>query len=125
YPVSAVSSQNPSADPSDFDDLRITLLSPTVALGFHFGHLTGSDVLATITLSDGSVYSATSSAAPTLSFFGVVAPAGISWVDISVPADRFAISVTDFSYAAPEPTSMLLLGTGLLSLAIQRRRRAR
>jgi len=44
--------------------------------------------------------------------------------DISVPADRYAISVSDFPYASPEPGSLLLIGTGLAAVAgILRRRR--
>ena len=122
YPQSAISSQNTSSDPLEFEDLLITV--PNVnALAFHFGHLFDADVVATVTLSDGSVYSVTSSAAPSLSFFGIIAPDGISWVDITVPADRFAISITDFSYAAPEPASMPLIGAVMTTLAWLIRRR--
>jgi len=108
-------------------DLLITLPSAVTALGFDFNG--GRLGTATVTLSDGSVQEVGVPAAPSLTFFGVTAPGGITTVDITLPATDEQLDMADFSYgteATPEPSSFLLLASGLSGLAgmVKRKMRA-
>jgi hypothetical protein len=124
YPMSTISLQ-----PFTFNDpadLLITLPSAVTALGFDFGNFSG-DGTATITLSDGSVQTVTAPASWDLAFFGVTAPGGITSVEITVP-NSYGLQLADLSYgtaatATPEPSSFLLLGSGVLALAGMMRRK--
>jgi hypothetical protein len=127
-PVSVISEQN-GGDGQTFD-LLITLPSAVTALGFDFdGGRVGT---ATVTLSDGSVQEVAVPAAIDLTFFGVTAPGGITTVDITLPDSTGQIlDLADFSYGTegtsvtPEPSSFLLLGSGLLGLASLLKRKLR
>jgi hypothetical protein len=103
------------------NDLLITLPSAVKALAFDFGDFYGGT--AAITLSDGQVQRLTSAATPNLGFFGVTAPGGLTSVDITTPNNQYVVVVSDFSYTTPEPSSLLLLGTGLVGFAGVVRRR--
>jgi hypothetical protein len=112
-------------------DFSISLPSSVTALGFDFGALyVGST--ATITLSDGTVQTVTVPASTSLAFFGVTAPGGIDSLDITLPGSSttYGLAVADFSYGStnttppvPEPSSLLLLGSGLVGLAGMVRRK--
>jgi hypothetical protein len=124
--VLTVGSTSLTGSPSD---LLITLPSAVTALGFDFASLYVGDT-ATITLSDGSVQTVALSGDTQLAFFGVTAPGGINSVDISLAPGTYDVVVPDFSYGTanttppvPEPSSFLLLGSGLVSLAGMVRRR--
>jgi hypothetical protein len=129
YPVSTLSAQpTDGVSPADFS---ISLPSSVTALGFDFGALyVGST--ATITLSDGTVQTVTVPASTSLAFFGVTAPGGIDSLDITLPGSSttYGLAVADFSYGStnttppvPEPSSLLLLGSGLVGLAGMVRRK--
>jgi hypothetical protein len=123
YPVAVISAQPESLNyPGDF---LITPSASVTALGFDFGSL-GTGFPATITLSDGSVQTVTDVAGvPNLQFFGVTAPGGITSVDITIPGTT-GLDVADFSFgteATPEPSSILLLGSGLVGFAGMLRRK--
>jgi hypothetical protein len=136
YPGASISVQVSNASPDSPVDLLISLPSAVTAIAFDFGDITfNADFghTATITLFNGlssvetdfkaaGVYSTTA-------FFGVTNPAGITKVDITLPADSFVLNLTDFSYGSlpnnvPEPSSLLLCGAGLaVAAGILRRRR--
>jgi len=138
YPVSSVTVQSPSLVGSP-SDLLITLPSAVTALGFDIGNLGWVSDNATITLSDGSVQTIPILGAATtgdpgnyqgLVFFGVTAPGGITSVDISLAPGTYGVVVPDFSYGTanttppvPEPSSLLLLSSGLAGLAGMVRRK--
>jgi hypothetical protein len=126
YPVASLSDQSNSSTGPPVE-LLITLPSSVTALGFDFGGLKAAGI-ATITLSDGSVETAGAPVPPGLAFFGVTGSAGITSVKITLPVSTMGFDMTDFSYVpatspVPEPSGLLLIGTGLAALVRMARRK--
>jgi hypothetical protein len=110
--------------------------TPIDAFGAYFSGL-GNDTTFTVSFSDGSLQTLTvaGSANSNAMFFGFTDPGtGIASITLTdtwnnTVANNFGyfVGVDDvqFSSAVPEPTSMLLLGSGLVTLVARRRRSRR
>lgn len=122
FPVSTIAPQSTSAGTND---LLITLPGSYTALAFDFSSFVPLGPT-TITLSDGASITLASGNAPNLIFFGATTTTGVSWVDISVPG--YGLNVDGITYGsanAPEPGSLVLLGSGILGIASVVRRKFR
>jgi hypothetical protein len=118
-----LSSQNQISAPAI---LTIALPSPVTALGFDTN--TFPNAVVTVTLSDGEILSYTTIGS-TGQFFGFTTSVGITSLILSEPTNRAVaiLNIDDFTFgqasAVPEPTTLLLLSTGLLGLASRVRKR--
>lgn len=112
------------------DSVTVTLPSSN-ELSFNYGGLFGAAGPFTVTLSDGfseTFSSAGSTASGSLDFLGIVTSSPITSVTFTLPDTPQYNALDNISYgtlavATPEPSSLLFLATGAISLAETLRRR--
>lgn len=113
-----------------YDSAQLTIsLSPVTAFGFNFGTYFGSETV-TIDVNGSLAATIATGVRPSYSFFGITSTTPITSVDLSYPQPEAGLSEIDLlndqigSVAAtPEPSSFARLGTGLLGVAAQLRRK--
>lgn len=123
FPVATIAAQSTSGTTNE---LLITLPNSVTALAFNYsGFFTSSST--TVVLSDGASVVLPSYDAPNLQFFGVIAPGGITSVDVTVGG--LSLNIDGVTYgsgsAVPEPGSLALAGSAFLAATAALRRKLR
>lgn len=117
-------------------DTSVAITLPSSATGFGISLFTGPAALTYGVTVLGNSYSAPTFSAPTPAFFGVTSDTPFTSLSLQVPSGATYAFFDNFSWGtaqatggtgsqAPEAGTFLLIGSGLLALAVTRRRKAR
>jgi len=130
---------NLPANPSFLPYIQVNLPTGTTAFSALLGTVSPNGLTYQITLSDGEIFTTSTSARPALTFFGITADSPVTWADFTI-VDPGTFSggygvLTDFQFGtandtgggggggggggsgdAPEACTMIMIGSGLVAL---------
>ena len=106
--------------------IGMNFAAPVTAFGFDFGAFYDNAVTLNITLSDGSLFTATAPSSA-YSFFGVTSDVALTSVSFTTTNNFTAfdnLSLGNATNNVPEPTSLALLALGIVALGATRQKKA-